>query len=265
MTLDQLPLQRPLVFFDLETTGLNVVTDRIIQLAAMRFEPGGGEPTRLMRFVNPGMPIPAASSAIHGINDERVAHEPSFEDILREVDDFFADADVAGYNISRFDLPLLMEEFARAGKHFDMQDRRKVDVQDLFFRMEPRTLAGAVRFYCGEEMTDAHDAMADTEASVRVLARQLERYGAEGKLVAEVDHLHKLAERPGQLDSTNRLKLDDAGEVVFNFGKYQGQQVRSIFAKEPSYYRWIQERDFGVEVKQITREVWESMRQPRGQ
>lgn len=263
MKLPQLQLDRPLVFFDLETTGTNVVTDRIVQLAGLRYEPGGQEPTRLMRYVNPGVPIPAETTAIHGITDERVANEPSFATLVPEFETFFANADIGGYNVARFDIPLLMEEFARCGRDSDLANRRRVDVQEIFFRMEPRTLAGALRFYCDAELEGAHDAMADTEATVRVLAGQLDRYAPQGLLTADVEALHKLSGRPGQLDATNRLRLDADGEPVFNFGKYQGQRLRLVFAKEPSYYHWIQQKDFGVEVKQITRQLWDSMREAR--
>ena len=260
MTLPGLSLDRPLVFFDLETTGLNVVTDRIVQIAALRFEPGGAPAGRLNRLVDPGEPIPATATAVHGISDADVAGAPRFAEVVDEIETFFDGADIAGYNVARFDIPLLMEELARCGRDFGLAGRRRVDAQEIFFRMEPRTLAGAVRFYCGDDMTGAHDAMADTEATVRVLAGQLERYGSEGAIPLAVEGLHAFCERPGQLDSTNRLRRDDAGEIVFNFGKYTGRRLREVFAKEPSYYHWIQERDFGIEVKQITRELWESMR-----
>ena len=259
MTLPQLPLDRPLVFFDLETTGVNVVTDRIVQIAALRYEPGGEEPQRLKYLVNPGVPIPAETTAVHGITDDMVADEAPFADIADEIADFFINADIGGYNVARFDLPLLMEEFARCGRTFDASFRRRVDVQEIFFRLEPRTLAGALRFYCGRELEDAHDAMADIEATVQVLAGQLERYTPDGRLTADVEALHALSERPGQLDSTNRLRKDDNGEILINFGKYQGQPLRKVFARDPNYYHWIQDRDFSIEVKQITREVWEAM------
>ena len=155
---------------------------------------------------------------------------------------------------------MLLEHFARCGRDFDPDARRVVDALEIFFRMEPRTLAGALRFYCGEEMTDAHDAMADIEATVRVLDGQLGKYVPEGRIEADVAKLHALSTRPGQLDATNRLRRDSDGEIVFNFGKYRGKRARYVFEKEPSYYHWIQDKDFGVQVKAYLKELWESMR-----
>ena len=260
MTLDHLPLERPLVFFDLETTGVDVVNDRVVQIGALRYEPGGGEPVRYKRLVHPGRPIPAETTAIHGISDADVADAPRFEALADELLELFDGADVGGYNVGKFDLPLLLEEFARCGRRFETAGRRVVDSLELFYRMEPRTLAGALRFYCGEEMTDAHDAMADIEATVKVLNGQLRRYVPDGRLTADVARLHELSTRPGQLDATNRLRRDGDGEIVFNFGKYRGKRAREVFRKEPSYYHWIQDKDFSVQVKAYTKELWESMR-----
>ena len=260
MTLDQLPLERPLVFFDLETTGVDVVTDRVVQIGALRYEPGGGEPRRYKRLVNPGRPIPRETTAIHGISDADVADAPTFAALADELEELFAGADLGGYNVGKFDLPLLLEEFARCGRDFGPAGRRVVDALEIFFRMEPRTLAGALRFYCGEELADAHDAMADIEATVKVLGGQLNRYVPEGRITADVAKLHELSTRPGQLDATNRLRRDSEGEIVFNFGKYRGKRAREVFKREPSYYHWIQDRDFSVQVKAFTKELWESMR-----
>ena len=260
MRLTRLPLERPIVFFDLETTGVDVVRDRIVQIGALRYEPGGGEPQRYKTLVNPGRPIPKETTAIHGIADADVADAPRFEDLADDLMALFADADVGGYNVGKFDLPVLLEHFARCGRDFAPDERRVVDALEIFFRMEPRTLAGALRFYCGEEMTDAHDAMADIEATVKVLNGQLRRYVPDGRLTADVARLHELSTRPGQLDATNRLRRDGDGEIVFNFGKYRGKRAREVFRKEPSYYHWIQDKDFSVQVKAYTKELWESMR-----
>ena len=259
MTIDQLRLDRPLVFFDLEATGLSVVADRIVQFAGIRFEPDGRR-EEYVTDVNPTVPIPAEVVAIHGIDDARVADAPTFAQLTERLADFFAGADLAGYNLGKFDIPLLMEEFARAGGEFDLAGRRVVDAQEIFYKMEPRTLAGALQFYCGQELVDAHDALADVRATVSVLTGQLERYGgADSPVQPDVAALHRFTQRPGQLDATNRLRADEAGEVVFNFGKYRGRRVREVFRKEPSYFHWIQNRDFSIQVKRITREVFEAL------
>ena len=270
MDLRDIPLERPLVFFDLETTGLNVVTDRVVQFAGARYEPHGGSPEERTYFVNPGRPIPAEVIAVHGITDQRVAGEPTFAQIAEELHAFVGDADLAGYNLARFDVPVLMEEFARAGIRFRTDGRSVVDVQEIFYKMEPRTLAGALRFYRGEELEGAHDALADVRATVRVLEGQLDRYrGADytdrgGRTHAapvrpDVAALHAFTQRAGQLDAANRLRRDDGGEPVFNFGKHKGRRLRDVFRKEKSYYHWIQDRDFSVQVKEIAREVWEAL------
>ena len=260
MRLQHLKLERPIVFFDLETTGVNVVTDRIVQIGALRYEPGRPEPQRLKMLIHPGVRIPAETTAVHGITDADVADAPRFKAVSEQLLAFFDGADVGGYNVGRFDLPLIMEEFDRCGMDFRAEDRRVVDAMEVFFRMEPRTLAGALKFFCNEEMVDAHDAMADIEATVKIVEGQLARYVPEGRVEANVPHLHELSVRPGQLDATNRLRRDDDGEIVINFGKHHGKRAREVFKQEPSYYNWIQDRDFSVQVKAYTKQLWESMK-----
>ena len=271
MDIRELPRERPIVFFDLETTGVNPVTDRIVQLAAVKYSPGADAPERMVRLVRPPVPIPAETTAIHGIDAAAVADAPTFPELAEELLAFLGESDLAGYNVNRFDLPVLLEEFARAGIRFRLEGRRVVDVQEIFYRMEPRTLAGALRFYRGEELEGAHDALADVEATVRVLEGQLDRYAGRDHadahtgevwrepVRADVTSLHAFSRRPGQLDAGNRLREDEAGEPVFNFGKHKGRRAADVFRKEPSYYRWLQEKDFSVEVKEITRRVWEGM------
>lgn len=270
MTVPQLAQDRDLIFFDLETTGLNVVTDRIVQIAAVKYPRGGGPPVELNQLLNPQMPIPAEVVAVHGIDDAAVVDAPTFPEYADELDAYLGEADLAGYNLGRFDIPVLMEEFDRAGVRFRTDNRRVIDVQEIFYKMEPRTLAGALRFYCNRELEGAHDALNDVRATVSVLEGQLTRY-AEATYIdrdgqrhpspikPDVEQLHQFTQRPGQLDATNRLRLDDAGEVTFNFGKYRGQRLRDVFRKEKSYYHWLQDRDFSVQVKEISRQVWESM------
>lgn len=266
MNIAALVKHKPLIFFDLETTGLNVVTDRIVQIAAVKYLPGAAEPIKLKQYINPGCAIPAESAAIHGITDEVVANAPSFAAFADQLLDWLGDADLSGYNLMRFDIPLLMEEFERAGIRFRIEGRNIIDVQEIFYKMEPRTLAGAVRYYCGKEMENAHDALADVEATIDVLAGQLNMYlgentrsAAEPSLPDTIEGLAAFTRREGQLDATNRLREDEEGEVVFNFGKYKGQRLKEVFRKEKSYYHWLQDKEFSVQVKEITRQVWESM------
>jgi len=271
MEMNEFNLQRPIVFFDLETTGLNVVTDRIVQLAAVKYSPGMKEPEELVYFINPQMDIDPEAEAVHGISNEQVANAPTFNELADEIFDFIGGADLSGYNIKRFDVPMLMEEFDRAGIRFGMDERKLVDVQEIFYKMEPRTLAGALRFYRGEEMTNAHDALADVQATIRVLTGQVEKYknstfispdGTEvsNPVPADVDALDAFTQREGQLDATNRLRRDSKGEIVFNFGKHKGRSLKEVFSKERSYYHWLQDKDFSVQVKEISRGVWESMK-----
>ncbi len=256
MTINELAQERDLVFFDLETTGLNVVTDRIVQFAAIKYPAGSGQAEERSQLINPGCAIPAEVTAIHGITDADVRQSPTFADYADELYDWIGDADLAGYNLGRFDIPLLMEEFGRVGLAFRIEQRRVIDVQEIFYKMEPRTLAGAFKYYCGEELEGAHDALIDVRATTAVLQGQLKMYNA---IEPSVEALHAFTRRPGQLDSTNRLRLDDKEEVVFNFGKYKGQRCKDVFRKEKSYYHWLQDRDFSIQVKEITRQVWESL------
>ena len=271
MEMNEFNLQRPLVFFDLETTGLNVVTDRIVQFAAVKYLPGNDKPEELVYFMNPQMKIDPQASAVHGITDEQVANEATFNDLADEIYDFIGSSDLSGYNIKRFDVPMLMEEFDRAGIRFSMEDRKLVDVQEIFYKMEPRTLAGALRFYRNEEMTNAHDALADVQATVKVLVGQVAKYkgttfrSPDGDAIidpvpADIDKLDAFTFREGQLDATNRLRRDSDGEIVFNFGKHKGRSLKEVFSKERSYYHWLQDKDFSVQVKEISRGVWESMK-----
>ena len=253
-----LELHKPLVFFDLETTGTNLLEDRIIQFAGLRYEPGKHEAQSLDLLINPGIPIPAEVTAIHGFDDAALSGKPTLEEQIDTLEAFLRDADLAGYNIGRFDVPLLMEEFARCGRRFSLQDRKIVDSMTIFHRMEPRNLAGALKFYCQEELTNAHNAMADVLASAQVLNGQLHKYAAQELNSVEV--LAQLSQHEGQVDAGNRLKKDSKGEIIFNFGKYQGQSVLQVFRKDPSYFQWIQDKAFSIEVKDICRQIWDSSR-----
>lgn len=266
----KLQLDRDLVFFDIESTGLNIVRDRIIQLAMIRYPADGSGPVEQTWLIHPGMPIPPESTAVHGITDADVFGQPTFSGRAREILDFLGDADLAGYNSNRFDIPLLMEEFARAGYPFDVDHRRTIDVQRIFYRMEPRTLGAAYKFYCGKTMTQAHDALADVRATVEVLQGQLEHYAGvdlvqeEGETIPQpvqpfVQALHDFTTDPQAIDATNRLRMDHDGTIVFNFGKYQGRAVAEVIRTDPQYYQWILNKEFSQQVKQIVSRIASSV------
>jgi DNA polymerase-3 subunit epsilon len=267
-------LQKDLVFFDIESTGLNVMRDRIIQIALMKFFKDDREPAELELLINPGIPIGEEAMKVHGITPKDVARKPGFDLVAQEIYDFIGDADLGGYNISRFDVPLLMEEFARVGMDFNIEKRRFVDVQRIFYRMEPRNLRAAVKFYCGKEMEDAHDAMADVRATVDVFKGQLEMYHGQdhidddGNVTPEpvrndMQALHDFTQDIRTIDITNRLKYNDKGEVVFNFGKFTGHPVKKILSEDKNYYFWILNKEFSVQVKNKVREIMKEIEQER--
>ncbi len=261
-----LQLERDLCFFDLEATGLNVVRDRIMQIAMIKFFKDGREPAELNLLINPGIPISEEAFSVHGISPKDVANKPTFRQVAQQLYDFIGDADLAGYNINRFDVPMLMEEFARVGIDFDIENRRIVDCQRIFYRMEPRTLRAALKFYCGKDMEDAHDALADVRATVEVLKGQLEMYRGvdhvdpDGKVTPEpvrndIQALHDFTQDPNQIDVTNRLKYNAKGEVVFNFGKYIGKPVAETLYKDRQYYNWMLNKEFSAQVKRLIRKL----------
>ncbi len=261
-----LNLDKDIIFFDIESTGLNIVRDRIIQLAMVRHHADGRPPEERTYLIHPGMPIPAEASAVHKITDADVDGQLRFAAVAKEILDFIGDADLAGYNSNRFDIPLLMEEFARAGYAFDVDHRRTIDVQRIFYRMEPRTLAAAYQFYCQKPLTQAHDALADVKATIEVLDGQLDRY-ADADLVPEegetlhrpvrpdVQCLHDFTTDPQSIDATNRLKLDHNGTIVFNFGKHAGRPVADVFRSEPQYFQWMMAKEFSQQVKRIISDI----------
>jgi DNA polymerase III subunit epsilon len=267
----ELNLTRNLVFFDLETTGLNVIRDRIVQIALVRLHKNGAPPEELMLLVNPGIPISEESMAIHGITPKDVANKPTFQQVAKQIWDFIGDADLGGYNSNRFDVPMLMEEFARVGMDFTIDKRRLIDAQRIFYKMEPRTLKAAYRLYCQQELTDAHDALADVRATLEVFKGQIAMYEGkdlideEGKVVSapivnDMQSLHDFTNDLSYLDVTQRLKAQPDGTIVFNFGKYQGQSVKDIFRKEPNYYQWMMEKDFSVQVKQLIQQIMRDLK-----
>lgn len=243
----RLNLKRPLIFFDLETTGTSITADRIVEISYIKVYPDGHEETETLR-VNPGMPIPPASTAVHHITDADVADAPRFVDVAAHLFEIFDDCDIAGYNSNKFDVPLLIEEFNRAGKNFLVSGRSFIDVQNIFHKMEQRTLVAAYRFYCGKELTDAHSALADTRATYEVLLGQLERYDT---LENDVDKLAEFSRSGRGLDLASRFVLDDNDVPVFNFGKHKGRPVKEVFMKERSFYSWMMQGDFPKNTKDV--------------
>ncbi|TDO24127.1 3'-5' exonuclease [Pedobacter duraquae] len=261
----KLNLKRPLAFFDLETTGVNVASDRIVEIAILKAMPDGSELIKTLR-INPEMPIPLESSLIHGIYDEHIKEEPTFKTVAAEIAEFIGDADLAGYNSNRFDIPVLLEEFLRAGVDFDMFDRKFVDVQNIFHQMEQRTLRAAYKFYCNKDIINAHSAEADITATYHVLLAQLERYAGvdfedkQGKIsqpvLNDVDALHLFTNMNKPVDFAGRMVFNDKDEECFNFGKHKGRTVEQVFDLEPSYYSWMKQGDFPLYTKKKLDEVW---------
>lgn len=261
----KLSLKRPLAFFDLETTGVNVASDRIVEICILKAMPDGTEDVRTMRL-NPGKPIPLESSLIHGIYDEDIKDAPSFKEVGKELADFLEDCDLAGYNSNKFDIPVLLEEFLRAGIPFDLDNRHFVDVQNIFHQMEQRTLRAAYQFYCGKSIENAHSAEADIRATYEVLLAQIEKYQEtefEDKkgnksipVKNDVEALHDFTNLHKPVDFAGRIVYDEKGVEVFNFGKHKGKCVEEVFHAEPSYYSWMQQGDFPLYTKRCLEKIW---------
>jgi len=242
-----LNLKRPLAFIDLETTGTNIISDRIVEIAVLRILPNGGKASKEWR-VNPTVPIPAEVTRVHGIKDEDVKDCPTFNDLAKEIYAFLSNSDIAGYNSNRFDIPLLIEEFTRAGVTMDLTSRKLVDVQNIFHKMEKRTLGAAYKFYCDKNLENAHSAGADTHATYEVLKAQLDKYP---DLVNDVDALAQFTSMNRNVDLSGRIIFNEKGEEVFNFGKHKGKTVKEVFTKDQSYYDWMMKGDFATETKNV--------------
>lgn len=255
----KLNLKRPLVFFDLETTGTSVTHDRIVEISFIKIYPDGREEEKCRR-INPGIHIPEESTAIHHITDEDVADAPTFRQIAASLNEQLSDCDIAGYNSNKFDVPLLVEEFARAGINFQIAGRKFIDVQNIFHKMEQRTLVAAYRFYCGKELEGAHSAMADTRATYEVLLGQLGRYDS---LKNDVDMLADFSRSGRGVDLAARVVLNDKDEPVFNFGKHKGKPVKEVFRKERSFYSWIMQGDFPKNTKDVLTVLYYEVYPPR--
>lgn len=241
----ELNLTRPIVFFDLETTGTSVTHDRIVEISLIKVNPDGTEFERTRR-VNPTIPIPAEATAVHHITDADVANEPTFKQIARSLAEIFSGADIAGFNSNRFDIPLLLEEFHRAGIALDISSTRFVDVQTIFHKKEQRTLSAAYRFYCGKELEDAHSAAADTRATLEVLKAQLDRYD---DLKNDIRELAEYSSHSTNVDFAGRLVYDDKHREVINFGKYKGQLAEDVLRRDTGYYGWVMQGDFPQNTK----------------
>lgn len=250
----QLQLTRPIAFFDLETTGVDSAKDRIVEIAVVKLLPGGGRES-WVRKINPGMPIPAESSAIHGIYDEDVKDAPSFKLVAHELKQFIHNCDLGGYNSNKFDVPVLAEEFLRSGIPVDFKERKFVDVQQVFFKREARTLSAAYSFYCNKNLENAHSAEADVLATVAVLEAQLDKYE---DLANDVTALHEYTGGDEFVDYARRMILKN-GVPVFNFGKHKGVPVEDVFRKEPQYYDWMMNADFALHTKQMISEILNKM------
>lgn len=244
----KLNIQNPIIFFDLETTGIDVAKDRIVELCYIKLFPNGNEESKSMR-INPGMPIPKQSSDVHGIYDEDVVDCPLFKDIAAELYKTFETCDLAGFNSNKFDIPLLCEEFLRCGYDFDVSKRKCIDVQNIYHKLERRTLIAAYKYYCGKDLENAHSAFADTRATLEVLEAQLDKYPAD--LQNDVKFLAEYSMMNKNVDFAGRIIKNDNDVEVFNFGKHKGKPVVEVLRREPSFYSWMMQGDFPQNTKQV--------------
>lgn len=259
----KLNLRNPLCVFDLETTGTNITQDRIIEIAVVKMMPNG-EIVRKASVLNPVIPIPAESTIFHGLTDEDVKGKPTFKEVAKEYAKFMEGADLAGFNVLKFDIPMLVEEFLRAGVEFDYSRRKIVDAQKIFHMMEKRTLSAAYKFYLNKELVDSHTAEADTEATMEVLIAQVERYEGQpvtdslnrkiGEIKNDMDVLSKLTSSE-LVDLAGRMLKNDKGEEIFNFGKHKNKVVTAVFKEEPAYYDWMMNGDFPLDTKRKLTEI----------
>lgn len=259
----KLNLKVPICFFDLESTGINVIQDRIIEIAVIKMMPNG-EVLKKSNLINPTIPIPAESSMFHGIYDKDVADKPTFKEVAKDYARFLEGADLSGFNIIKFDVPLLVEEFLRVGVEFDYERKKIIDAQKIYHMMEKRNLSAAYNFYCNEELTNSHSAEADTEATMKVLMGQIEKYenqpvkdnhGKEiGLIKNDIEVLHQLT-TSSMIDLAGRMIKNEKGEPVINFGKHKNKSVHQVLKDEPSYYDWVMKGDFPLDTKRRLTEI----------
>lgn len=252
-------LKRPIVFFDLETTGINIATDRIVEISVLKVFPNGTQESKTW-LINPEIEIPPDAVAVHGITNEKVVTEPTFREVADKVNALIADADLAGFNSNRFDIPLLAEEFLRAGIDFDMNDRKAIDVQVIFHKKEARTLSAGYKFYCGKDLDEAHSAEADTMATYEILKAQLDMYD---DIENSVEALSEYSSHGKRGDFAGFVLFNDQGQEIFSFGKYKGRTVEEVFKENPGYHAWIQNADFPLYTKKVLREIKERMSAPK--
>ena len=243
-----LQLNKPIVFFDLETTGIKVAVDRIVEISILKIFPNGNKESKTW-LVNPTIPIPEETTLIHGITNEKVVNEPTFSELSKEIHQLIENCDLAGFNSNKFDIPLLAEEFLRAGIEFNMKNRKAVDIQNIFHKLEQRTLIAAYKFYCDKDLTNAHSAKADTNATYEILLAQLDKYS---ELENNIDFLSEFSERGGKFaDLAGFIRYNQKGEEVLSFGKYRDITLKQIWNDNPGYFSWIKQADFPLYTKNI--------------
>ncbi|REH50532.1 DNA polymerase-3 subunit epsilon [Tenacibaculum gallaicum] len=255
----KLNLTKPIVFFDLETTGINIAKDRVVEISILKVFPNGNKESKTW-LVNPEIEIPKESSEIHGITNEKVVTEPTFKELAQQINELIGDADLAGFNSNRFDIPLLAEELLRAGIDFNMNDRKAVDVQTIFHKKEQRTLSAGYQFYCGKELVGAHGAEADTNATYEILLAQVEKYE---DLENSVEALSEFSTHGKRADFAGFILFNDKDQEIFSFGKYKGRTVEEVFKENPGYNAWIQNADFPLYTKKVLKKIKERMSAPK--
>ncbi|CAM1357912.1 DNA polymerase-3 subunit epsilon [Tenacibaculum sediminilitoris] len=255
----KLNLTKPIVFFDLETTGINIAKDRVVEISILKVFPNGNKESKTW-LVNPEIEIPKEASEIHGITNEKVVAEPTFKELAPQINELIGDADLAGFNSNRFDIPLLAEELLRVGIDFDMSNRKAVDVQTIFHKKEQRTLGAGYQFYCGKELVGAHGAEADTNATYEILLAQVEKYE---DLENSIEALSEFSTHGKRADFAGFILFNDKDQEIFSFGKYKGRTVEEVLKENPGYNAWIQNADFPLYTKKVLREIKERMSAPK--
>lgn len=254
-----LKLEKPLVFFDLETTGVNIGTDKIVEISILKVFPNGNKESKTW-LVNPEVEIPKSASDIHGITNEKVVTEPTFKELAPKISEMIEGCDLAGFNSNRFDIPLLAEELMRAGIDFDMKNRKAIDVQVIFHKKEQRTLSAGYEFYCGKELEGAHGAEADTNATYEILLAQIEKYE---DIDNSVDALSEFSSHTKRADFAGFILFNDKDQEIFSFGKYKNRTVEEVLKENPGYNAWMQNADFPLYTKKVLREIKERMSAPK--